>query len=55
MRLASLLTAWRHHEEMSVREAAKRIGIPSSTYQRVERGLPANGETLTQIWRWLLE
>jgi hypothetical protein len=55
MRIAELLRAWRHHEEMSVREAADRIGIPWSTYARVEKGYPMSGETLAVIWRWMLE
>jgi DNA-binding XRE family transcriptional regulator len=55
MRIAELLRGWRHHEEMSVREAAERVGIPPSTYQRVEKGYPMSGETLAVVLRWLLE
>ena len=55
MRIAELLRAWRHHGEMSVRDAAERIGIPWSTYQRVEKGRPMSGETLAVILRWMLE
>jgi len=55
MRIAELLRGWRHHEEMSVREAAERVGIPPSTYQRVEKGYPMSGETLDVVLRWLLE
>jgi transcriptional regulator with XRE-family HTH domain len=55
MRLASLLKAWRHHHHMSVREAAERLGIPPSTYQRVEKGRVASGETFAHIVRWMLE
>jgi hypothetical protein len=40
---------------MSVREAADRIGIPWSTYARVENGYHMSGETLAMIWRWMLE
>jgi hypothetical protein len=40
---------------MTVREAAERIGIPWSTYARVEKGHPTSGETLAVILRWMLE
>jgi transcriptional regulator with XRE-family HTH domain len=55
MRLASLLKAWRHRHEMSVREAAERLGIPSSTYAGIENGRAMSGETLAHIVRWMLE
>jgi transcriptional regulator with XRE-family HTH domain len=55
MRIAELLKAWRHHHEMSLREAAERLGIPPSTYARVEKGYPMSGETLAVILRWMLE
>ena len=55
MRIAELLIAWRHHGEMSVREAAERVGIPWSTYRRVEKGHSMSGETLALILRWMLE
>jgi len=54
MKIAELLEAWRHHEHMSIREAAERVGISSSTYHRVEHGNPVQGETLAAILRWLL-
>jgi transcriptional regulator with XRE-family HTH domain len=55
MRVAELLTAWRHHEHLSVREAAERIGIPPSTYAGIEKGRAMGSETLAVIWRWMLE
>jgi transcriptional regulator with XRE-family HTH domain len=55
MRIADLLKAWRHHEELSVREAATRIGIPSSTYAGIEKGRAVSSETLITVWRWMLE
>jgi len=54
MKIADLLCAWRHHEHMSIREAAVRVGIPWSTYQRIEKGYPMQGETLATILKWLL-
>ena len=55
MRLASILKAWRHREEMSVREAAERLGLSSSTYARIEKGEAMSGETLVHLLRWLME
>lgn len=55
MRLASLLKAWRHREEMSVREAAERLDIPASTYARIEKEGTMSAETLAHIIRWQLE
>jgi hypothetical protein len=40
---------------MSIREAAERVGIPWTTYQRVEQGHPMSGKTLALILRWMLE
>lgn len=54
MKIAEVLWAWRHHEGMSVRQAAEHIGILSSTYARIEKGYPMNGEALAVIWRWML-
>ncbi len=55
MRVAELLKAWRHHQELSVREAAERVGIPASTYAGIEKGRAMSSETLAVIWRWMLE
>jgi transcriptional regulator with XRE-family HTH domain len=55
MKVAYLLKAWRHHEHLSVREAAERLGIPSSTFAGIEQGRAMSGETLAVLWRWMLE
>jgi transcriptional regulator with XRE-family HTH domain len=55
MRLASLLEAWRYHEHMSVREAAERLGLASSTYARIERERAMSSETLARLLHWLTE
>jgi transcriptional regulator with XRE-family HTH domain len=55
MRLASLLKAWRHRHEMSVREAAERLGVPPSTLSRLEQGRAMSSETLAHLVRWMLE
>jgi transcriptional regulator with XRE-family HTH domain len=54
MKLAEMLRAWRYHNHMTLREAAERIGIPWSTYSRIEHGYPMQGETLAIIWKWML-
>jgi transcriptional regulator with XRE-family HTH domain len=54
MKIAEVLRSWRHHQEMTLREAAERVGVPASTYQRIERGHPMQGETLAAVLRWLL-
>ena len=51
MRIAGLLRAWRYREAMSVRQAAERIGIPWSTYGRIENGYPMSGDTFAVILR----
>ena len=40
---------------MTIREAAEHVGIPRSSYQRIEHGNPMQGETLAAILHWLLE
>jgi transcriptional regulator with XRE-family HTH domain len=55
MRIAYLLTAWRHHEHLSVREAAERVGIPPSTLLGIEKGGAMSSESLVVIRRWMLE
>jgi hypothetical protein len=43
MKIADLLRAWRHHEELDIREAADRIGIN-------RRGtVPVNQATILQV------
>jgi len=54
MNIADLLTAWRYHEHMSIREAAERVGLAESTLRRIERGYPMQGETLVTVLRWML-
>ena len=39
---------------LSVREAAKQIGISVSTFSRVERGAPMDGATMATILTWLV-
>jgi transcriptional regulator with XRE-family HTH domain len=55
LRIASLLKAWRHRHEMSVREAAERLGVPASTYAGIEKGRAMSSHTLAHILRWMME
>lgn len=54
MRISHLLKAWRHDQQMTVRDAAKEIGIPVATYHRVESGEMMGGEALAAVLRWAL-
>lgn len=52
--LPRVLRCWRHHEELTTREAAKMLGIDHATLWRFEQGEAVNQATLVTIWRWLL-
>jgi transcriptional regulator with XRE-family HTH domain len=52
--MATVIRAWRHHEELSVREAAVRIGIDRNALTRIESGEGVNGATLARVLNWLL-
>jgi transcriptional regulator with XRE-family HTH domain len=54
MNLADTLRAWRHHQELSIRDAAERIGIDRGALYRLEKGESVNQSTLVSVWRWLL-
>jgi transcriptional regulator with XRE-family HTH domain len=55
VRIGRLLLSWRHHEEMTIREAADRLGMPASTFARIEKGHAPDSRTLAMILRWVLE
>ena len=52
--LSLVLRSWRHHEELSLAEAAERVGLTLDTYRRVERGAAMEARTLITILHWLL-
>ena len=54
MKLAELVRAWRHHHQMSLREAAEIIGIPESVLRRFERGDTVSGPTLLALIQWAI-
>jgi DNA-binding Xre family transcriptional regulator len=39
---------------MTLRDAAQRVGIPWSTFSRIEKGYPIQGETLAIVCKWML-
>jgi transcriptional regulator with XRE-family HTH domain len=51
--LAAALKAWRLRKGYDMRTAAKKIGIPLSTYYRVEAGKSMQDHTLSRILIWL--
>lgn len=54
LRLGWVLRKWRIHEEMTVREAARLIGIHYTTYCRLEcgHGKP-DADTILKLFAWL--
>jgi cytoskeletal protein RodZ len=55
MKIGEVLRAWRHHNEMTLEEAARAIKIPVATLDRVERGDGQVGRTLVALFRFLFE
>jgi transcriptional regulator with XRE-family HTH domain len=54
MNLADAIRAWRHHHELSIREAAERIGIDRSALHRLEKGEELSRANAFTVVRWLL-
>jgi transcriptional regulator with XRE-family HTH domain len=53
MKLGDVLRKWRKMEDISVREAAFRMGLTTPTLFRLENGKPMDGSTLAKIINWL--
>jgi transcriptional regulator with XRE-family HTH domain len=51
--MATVIRGWRHHEELSIREAATMIGIDRNALTRIESGEGISGVTLTRLLTWL--
>jgi transcriptional regulator with XRE-family HTH domain len=49
------MRAWRHHHQLTLSGAAERIGIDRNAMYRIEKGEAVNQETITTLWRWLLQ
>ena len=55
MNIGTVLRSWRHHEEMSLEQAAKKIGLPLSTLDRVEKGSGIENRTMVVLIHFLFE
>lgn len=54
MILGEVLRRWRQCADITVRDAAKRIGISPATLCRVEQGESMDGVILGKILTWML-
>jgi DNA-binding XRE family transcriptional regulator len=48
------MSYWRWAEELSIRDAARVIGVSKNALFRFENGHPINQKALADILRWLL-
>lgn len=53
MQLGDVLRKWRKMSDLTLREAATRIGVRFNTLARIETGEQMDGATLAIILRWL--
>lgn len=54
MKLGRVINKWRLMSELTLRQAAKQIGIPHCTLMRLEMGHSPRAETLREVLAWLL-
>lgn len=54
MRVGPILKLWRESKGLTVREAAKLIGLGAMTYNRIERGKSCNADAAAAIIVWLI-
>lgn len=54
MRLSEVLKRWRRMSDLTVRDAAKQMGIGFATLSRIENGGLMDGATLGKVITWLL-
>ena len=54
MKLGHILRKWRLMSELSVREAAKDVGLDKATYCRLEQGQMPSAETLVKVIIYLI-
>ena len=55
MQLGDVLRKWRLMRDLTVREAAKVMGLSVATLSRIERGENMDGAVLAKILTWLLQ
>jgi len=53
--IGEVLRAWRMHNEIGIRVAAKMIGTSAATLSRIERGEAMDGKTMYKLISFLLE
>ena len=49
-----MLKAWRTSSDLTVRDAARSLGVPATVYHRIERGESCNADALATILIWLI-
>lgn len=54
MNLAAVLKQWRWASKLTLRDAAKQIGVSHTTLLRIENGQAADSKNLSAVLRWLL-
>lgn len=52
--LAHMVHSWRRRQDMTLSEAADRMGIDRGALHRLEKGEPVNQATTFQLWRWMM-
>jgi cytoskeletal protein RodZ len=55
MTIGFVLRSWRLHEELSLKEAARMIGLPLSTLGRIEKGCHVEDKTKAALLQFLFE
>lgn len=53
MKLGALLRDWRDMNRMTLRDAAKEIGVSTPTLSRIEHDQGMDGKTLATIFVWM--
>jgi transcriptional regulator with XRE-family HTH domain len=53
MRIGRLLKLYRAHEDTSIREAARAMGLSAATLSRIEAGRDVDAETLVKLILWM--
>lgn len=52
--LGRVLQRWRVNEGVTLRQAAKSVGISAATWMRLEHGHKPEGDTLVKLLVWLM-
>jgi transcriptional regulator with XRE-family HTH domain len=53
MLLGELIEHWRRIKGITLRDAAKSIGIDHTVLHRLENNHGVDGETLIRVWTWV--